>query len=121
MSVVLVFPMNEQDLPEDGFLDDDFARFRAKRLGKSLPDERPEPPEELFFGTTQRERKRIRAEEAWERESESGEDLAHLVDEEWVEPAQRAPAPPLPERPTVRAHLANPRVKRASVRRERAS
>ncbi|HBP20291.1 MAG TPA: hypothetical protein DEA08_21190 [Planctomycetes bacterium] len=111
--------MNDQDLPQEGYLDDDFARFRAQRLKKALPsEERPEPPPELFFGTTQRERSRIRAEEAWERE-EPGE-LASLVEEEWEEPPQRAPAPPLPARPPARARLASPGLKRDTERRPRA-
>lgn len=117
--------MNDPDLPEDGFLDDDFARFRAERLGKPLPDERPEPPDELFFGTTQRERDRIRSEEASERQSPESGELAELLEGEWVEPAQRPPAPPLPARPSerasARAPLANPRPERSAARRERAS
>ena len=120
MSVVLDLPMNDQDLPEEGFLDDDFARFRAQRL-KKAPDERAEPPAELFFGTTQRERGRIRAEEAWERESSQSGDLASLVEEEWEEPRQRAPAPPLPPRPATRARLANPGLGRKAATRPRAS
>jgi hypothetical protein len=74
--------MTETNLPQEGFLDDDFARFRAERLrrtGKlSLPAEPPpepcEPPVDdeglLFFGTSPQERSELRARSEDDRQKE---------------------------------------------------
>lgn len=59
---------NSQPHPEEGYLDDDFARFRTARLkAKQSPPEPQEPaPEEdaepdhgMFFGTTSDERRAL--------------------------------------------------------------
>src|SRR5690606_6778211 len=108
------------DEPEEGHLDQDFARFRAQRLRESgklklpAPDElaaapppapappppAPEPaPEaegELLFGTTSREPRELSSQAREYRET--------LDDEPDAAPARatRRPSPPLPSQPTPR-------------------
>ncbi len=87
--------------PHEGYLDDDFARFRTARL-KKLAAPTPAPEEtraEMFFGTSKAERRSATARLRDDRTHRILDQATATAATRQLKRRRRRPAPPIPKHP----------------------